>query len=165
MNTMSQPDLSGITPALGDVKARLRSELARANREKHTTPLKIQMRVAGIPAPIEEHRFAAEAVGWNVLESKANVKKGALRQLLDRKGYSDWRFDFCWPEHMIAMEIDGGGQRGRHMTNAGFKSDCAKLNEAQLLGWTVYRVTGDMVKSGKAINLLVRVFRAAGVQF
>jgi hypothetical protein len=47
-----------------------------------------------------------------------------------------WKFDFCWPEYMLAVEIDG---RGRHQSFTGFRDDCEKLNNALLLGWRVLR--------------------------
>lgn len=77
-----------------------------------------------------------------------------------------WAFDFAWPEHRLAVEIDGGvygvrykdgtKQPGRHTTGAGFTNDCEKLNEATLLGWRVLRFTRDHLKSGYAVSVTVR---------
>jgi very-short-patch-repair endonuclease len=47
-----------------------------------------------------------------------------------------WRFDFCWPQIKLAVEIEG---RGRHQTFAGFREDTCKYNEAVRLGWRVLR--------------------------
>lgn len=47
-----------------------------------------------------------------------------------------WRFDFCWPSHRLAVEIDG---RGRHQTVTGVRGDCEKTNAAVLRGWRVMR--------------------------
>ena len=58
-----------------------------------------------------------------------------------------WRFDFCWPEIKLAVEVEGGTwSGGRHNTGKGFEDDCEKYAEAALLGWTVLRVTGKMIK-------------------
>ena len=80
-----------------------------------------QARRLRLPALVEEHRFAA---------------------LIGRQ----WRFDFAWPDRMLAVEIDGGAfSNGRHTRGAGFVEDCRKLNAATLLGWRVLRFTaGDL---------------------
>ena len=70
-----------------------------------------------------------------------------------------WRFDFSWPEQMIAVEIEGGTwSGGRHTTGAGFEKDCEKYNEAAALGWAVYRFTSGMIKSGVAILFVSKLF-------
>lgn len=77
------------------------------------------------PEPTREHRFAAPR---------------------------RWRFDFAWPERMVAVEVEGGTYvRGRHSRGAGFAADCEKYNTAVLLGWRVLRVTPDQITSGQAI--------------
>ena len=52
-----------------------------------------------------------------------------------------WRLDRAWPEHKVAVEIEGGLYKGgRHQTLVGFTNDCEKYNAAAMLGWRVYRV-------------------------
>jgi len=69
-----------------------------------------------------------------------------------------WRFDFAWPEYMIACEVEGGiWNGGRHATGVGISGDCEKASEAAILGWRVLRVTGDQIKRGEALNWLERV--------
>ena len=71
-----------------------------------------------------------------------------------------WRFDFAWLDKSIAVEIEGGTwSRGRHTRGSGFELDCEKYNEAAAIGWTVFRFTGKMVKSGNAIQLLKEVMK------
>jgi very-short-patch-repair endonuclease len=66
-----------------------------------------------------------------------------------------WRFDFAWPDRMLAMEIEGGQWvRGRHNRGAGMERDVIKYNAAQMLGWTVLRVTTSMVEDGRALELI-----------
>jgi hypothetical protein len=66
-----------------------------------------------------------------------------------------WRFDFAWPDHLIACEVEGGTWAGgRHTRGAGFERDCEKYNEACLLNWRVFRVTGAMVRDGRALDVL-----------
>lgn len=68
-----------------------------------------------------------------------------------------WRFDFCWIDALIAIEIDGGTwTSGRHTRGKGYEEDAEKRNEAALMGWTVFNVTGGQVRSGKAVEWLTR---------
>ena len=96
--------------------------------------LQFQMRVAGVPAPVLEHRFH-------------DVRK--------------WRMDFAWPDLLIAVEVEGGTWAGgRHTRGAGFEKDCEKYNTAALLGWRVYRFTSSMIKSGRALETIEEAFGA-----
>ena len=66
-----------------------------------------------------------------------------------------WRFDFAWPERRLAVEIEGGTWiKSRHTTGTGFHNDCEKYNAAALLGWTVLRFDGAMVRSGQALTVV-----------
>mgnify|MGYP003628050189 FL=1 len=77
--------------------------------------------LAGLPEPVAEHRFAAPR---------------------------RWRFDWAWPEDMLALEVDGGvWTRGRHTRGAGFLRDIEKLNAAAIAGWSVLRTTPDHVQT------------------
>lgn len=134
----------------------LRMERARANREKHELPFEIQLRTVGFPPWEREYRFAAVAVGWDCAPGAKNAP--GLKERLQRAGYSDWKIDFAWPAHRIALEIEGAPGHGRHTRPIGFRSDIIKYNALTMLGWELYRVTGDMVHSGAAINMLVQVF-------
>ncbi len=72
-----------------------------------------------------------------------------------------WRTDFGFKEAGLLVEVDGGTYSGgRHTRGRGFEEDCRKLAEATLLGWHVIRVTGGMVKSGEALELIQRYFGA-----
>ncbi len=60
-----------------------------------------------------------------------------------------WRFDYAWIEQKVALEVEGGvWTGGRHTRGAGFEKDCEKLNQAQILGWTVLRYSTGQVKQG-----------------
>jgi hypothetical protein len=88
---------------------------------------------AGLPAPIREHRFAPPR---------------------------RWRFDYAWPAHRLALEVEGGTwSGGRHVRGRGYEADCEKYNAAALLGWTVLRVTPGMLRDGRALALLERGLR------
>lgn len=71
--------------------------------------------------------------------------------------YRKWRFDFCFPADMLAIEIEGGvWSGGRHTRGAGFTADMEKYNAATLQGWRVLRFTPAMVSSGEAIQMVKR---------
>lgn len=91
----------------------------------------LHIRVSRLPEPVREHRFHSSRL---------------------------WRFDFAWPDHRLALEVEGGTASGhsRHSSGAGFERDCEKYNEAALLGWHVLRVTGQMVKDCRALSMLQR---------
>lgn len=92
--------------------------------------LALHIRAAGLPPPVREHKFHP-------------VRK--------------WRFDFAWPEQRVGLECEGGiWTQGRHTHPAGYLLDVTKYNEAALLGWTLIRVTGDMIRKGEALQLIER---------
>lgn len=118
-----------------------------------------QIQLAELPCPIREYRFAAEHVG---------LGKG-VRARLSKAGLRDYRFDFCWPQYMLAVEVEGithyGRNRngtmklGRHQTGAGISEDLLKYDAAMRMGYTVYRCSQHMVKSGRAIESIEIIMR------
>jgi hypothetical protein len=62
----------------------------------------------------------------------------------DRK----WRFDYCFPALMLAIEYEGlMSDKSRHTTISGFTGDTEKYNAAQQLGWKVMRYTAMNYKT------------------
>lgn len=58
-----------------------------------------------------------------------------------------WRFDFAWPSHWVAVEIDGGiFVCGRHVDPIGGHNDRTKHNYATALGWRVLRYDGKHLR-------------------
>lgn len=92
-----------------------------------------QCRYAGLPVPIAEYYFAKPR---------------------------RWRFDWAFPELLLAVEQEGGvWTGGRHTRGKGFENDCIKYAEALCRGWRVLRVTTDQIKSGQALGWLERILR------
>jgi very-short-patch-repair endonuclease len=88
--------------------------------------LLFQMNAIKLPLPDREHRFDQER---------------------------RYRFDFAWIDIKFAVEVEGGTfKNGRHNTGVGFENDCQKYDLAMRQGWTIYRCTGGMVKSGQAVS-------------
>ena len=51
-----------------------------------------------------------------------------------------WRFDYAFPDAMLAVEIEGGVWiKGRHTRGAGYVNDMEKYNTAIEMGWRVLR--------------------------
>ncbi|OPY11347.1 MAG: hypothetical protein A4E67_00245 [Syntrophaceae bacterium PtaB.Bin038] len=70
-----------------------------------------------------------------------------------------WRIDYAWPDHKLAVEIEGGAWiGGRHVRGSGFMNDMAKYNELTLMGWSLLRFTPRQVRNGEAVATLLRWF-------
>jgi very-short-patch-repair endonuclease len=101
--------------------------------ENDMTTFATMIVACGLPEPVEEFRF------------------DPVRR---------WRFDFAWPERMLALEIEGGTwSGGRHVRGKGYANDCEKYNAACLAGWRVLRFTSGMVRSGEALAVLAEALR------
>lgn len=69
-----------------------------------------------------------------------------------------WRWDACWPERKVAVELQGGSWiGGRHTRGKGYENDCEKTCEAVTMGWRVLLVTPRMVKDGRLLGWLERI--------
>jgi len=80
-----------------------------------------------------------------------------------------WRFDFCYINYKIALEIEGSThikskRKSRHLTIKGFTEDTVKYNSATILGWSVLRVTTPDVQNGRAYEYLYEMLIAKGVK-
>ncbi len=100
-------------------------------RFDYADTLALQIRAMRLPEPTREFRFDAE-----------------------RK----WRFDLCWIDRRLFVEVDGG----EHVTGSrrhGGALDHEKQNAAVLAGWLPVRFSGSQVKSGAALAWLEQYFR------
>lgn len=69
-----------------------------------------------------------------------------------------WRFDFAWPDHYIALEVEGGiFIGGRHSRGVGMQQDFTKYNEAAILGWRIIKVVPKELISSQTIKLLQKL--------
>jgi very-short-patch-repair endonuclease len=95
-----------------------------------------QLRALGAPEWVSEYRFASPR---------------------------RYRFDFAFPAHMLAIELDGGTWiNGGHSRGAGFARNCEKLNLAVRLGWRVLRYDTDMVNDWRAAREVVETLGELG---
>ena len=66
-----------------------------------------------------------------------------------------WRFDYAFPSHKVAIEVDGGvWTGGRHINPQGYINDMEKLNTAASMGWLMLRITTDDRFSRKTYELI-----------
>ena len=63
----------------------------------------------------------------------------------------------AWPDRRLAAEVEGGTFcTSRHTTGTGFHNDCIKYNTAVEMGWRVLRFDSKLIKSGQAIESIIR---------
>jgi very-short-patch-repair endonuclease len=70
-----------------------------------------------------------------------------------------WRFDYGFPEHKLALEVDGGlflPGGGRHNRALGMLKDAEKFNEAAVLGWRVLKVQPKFLANFATLDLIAR---------
>lgn len=103
------------------VLAAMTSEAKKRQRKERDDRFVETLVAGGLPEPVREYRFHPTR---------------------------RWRFDFCWPEQKVALEVDGGvWTGGRHVRGAGFIRDMDKANAAQLDGWRLIRCTPKDLRS------------------
>jgi hypothetical protein len=105
---------------------------------KLTDRFLLQIVAIGLPRPEAEYHFAPQ---------------------VDGRPARKWRFDFAWPDALVAVEIQGGtwvakGSAGYHGSGRGIEQDAEKLNAAVAIGWRVALVTSPMVSSGDGLRIL-----------
>jgi len=79
----------------------------------------------------------------------------ALEQEYRFHGIRRWRADFAHLPSMTLIEIEGVNWKGisRHRTNTGFVNDAEKYFEAAMLGFTVVRLTPNMIEEETLLRL------------
>lgn len=97
----------------------------------------------GLPPGVREHRFA----------------------LPERQ----WRFDRCWPDLKVALEIQGGtysrkNGQGAHSRGRRQREDFEKANAATLRGWRTLYADTDMVTTGAIVDTLRELLRIAAAE-
>lgn len=70
----------------------------------------------------------------------------------------DWRFDYAWPDFMLAVEVQGMV----HRIKARFLSDVEKLAYAQMHGWTVLLISGQDIRSPRGVLWLQTLLEQRG---
>ena len=70
-----------------------------------------------------------------------------------------WRVDYAWPEHRLAVEIEGGAWiGGRHTRGSGFVRDIEKYNSLAVMGWSLLRFTPRQIITGECYGVIKEWF-------
>lgn len=75
-----------------------------------------------------------------------------------------WRFDFAWPQERVAVEIQGGGWKGRHSRPGGFSKDCEKTIYAAAAGWVVIPITTGQLRDERLVSLIAQAINARRIK-
>ena len=97
---------------------------ATAGRSEIEESMAQQIKLLGLPEPVRQHKY-----------------------LEDRR----YRADFAWPQHKLALEVQGAV----HRITGRFKAEFERRFLLQLHGWTVIEAGGDEVRSGRAAAWLM----------
>lgn len=105
-------------------------------------------------------------------QQKADREKLELTLLLQLRGFKipnlqrNYRFhptrkyelDLAWPDFLFGVEVQGGTYNGgKHARGPGYTTDCRKLGEAMLLGWSVYWCDSRLVSTGEAADVIQKL--------
>jgi hypothetical protein len=138
-------------PSIADLPERYRLQIARqlAQAKRPTT---ISREPDPAPEPKLKREFDRAEVFVRALEVR-QIPRPEREWKFDAK--RRWRFDYAWPQQMVALEVEGGvWTGGRHTRGAGFVKDMEKYNRAAVLGWRLLRVTPDKLVSFGTFEML-----------
>jgi len=152
-------------PTIADLPERYRLQIARQLAQAKR-PKTISREPDLAPEPKIKHEFDRAEVFLRALEVRG-LPRPEREWKFDAK--RRWRFDYAWPQQMIALEVEGGvWTGGRHTRGAGFLKDVEKYNRAAVLGWRLLRVTPDKLVSFGTFEMLREILglreRSAGVE-
>lgn len=108
--------------------------------------------------PKHEPENYARQLARQIAKAKVHDVAPILEYVFDAQlegGGKGWRFDLCWPELRIAIEVDGAVHRIKER----FKADLPKYQAAFGLGYRVLRVSPEQVRNGEALQLVKDIFR------
>jgi very-short-patch-repair endonuclease len=80
---------------------------------------------------------------WNLL---VKIPKPVEEYNFDKSIGRKHRFDFAWPEWMVAVEINGNAWSVKGGGRHGNDTDLEKMNLAVAMGWKVYQFSPKMIK-------------------
>jgi hypothetical protein len=152
-------------PAIADLPERYRLQIARqlAQAKRLTT-------ISREPDPAPEPEIKRAFDRAEVFRRAIKVRGLPLPEREWKfEAKRRWRFDYAWPQQMIALEVEGGvWTGGRHTRGAGFVKDMEKYNRAAVLGWRLLRVTPDKLVSAGTFEMLREILglreKRAGVE-
>lgn len=98
-----------------------------------------------------------ESVGESLLAMQLKALRIELEQEFKFHPKRKWRADFHIVGKKILVEVEGGiWSGGRHTRGKGYIGDMEKYNSAMALGYQVYRYSTEQVKSGLALEEILK---------
>jgi very-short-patch-repair endonuclease len=129
------------------------AELERSTRPGRTGSLVLRRVLANRalwdrpPDSVLEPKFAA-------LLRRRRVVRPVFQHVVRHEGRFVGRVDFAWPEHHLAVEVDG---HDTHRTPTDLQRDLTRQNRLVAAGWTVLRFTwSDVVSHPDEVAATVR---------
>ena len=113
-------------------------------------------RKAKRPASVKKERVVSE--GEAILSQHLRTLKIEFEQEFKFHPTRKWRADFHLKDKKILVEVEGGiWSNGRHTRGKGYLGDLDKYNAATMMGYQVIRFSTEQVKSGKAIEQILKL--------
>lgn len=136
-------------------QARQAVENAQVRKVEHRiTPVPKPPKVKKAKAPSEIEELLAQQLAGSILPA-------ATREYPHLRG-SRHRLDFAWPDWRLnGMQIGVEVQGMAHRIKGRFSADLEKRAMSLLQGWIVLEVGGDQVRSGRALEWLLEIFKKA----
>jgi very-short-patch-repair endonuclease len=98
-----------------------------------------------------------ESIGESLLATQLKALKIEFEQEFEFHPKRKWRADFHIVGKKILVEVEGGiWSGGRHTRGKGYIGDMEKYNSATALGYQVYRYSTEQVKSGLALEEILK---------
>ncbi|MFN4186709.1 MAG: DUF559 domain-containing protein [Acinetobacter johnsonii] len=108
------------------------------------------------PASVKKERVVSE--GEAILSQHLRTLKIEFEQEFKFHPSRKWRADFHLKDKKILVEVEGGiWSNGRHTRGKGYLGDLEKYNAATMMGYQVIRFSTEQVKSGKAIEQILKL--------
>lgn len=99
-----------------------------------------------------------ESEGEQTLSLQLKVLRIEFEQEFKFHPTRKWRADFHLKGKKILVEVEGGiWSNGRHTRGKGYLGDLEKYNAATMMGYQVIRFSTEQVKSGKAIEQILKL--------
>jgi len=135
---------------------RVRAKLAKADYEGAGRALRESERAGGekaakVESPLEKAFLELWREHGNGVEPRREYRFSETRR---------FRWDFCWPSHLVAVEIDGMRHHGNFTA---WRKDAVKRNIGVLEGWRLLTYTAKDLKErpeevvGEVLRLLEAV--------
>jgi len=104
------------------------------------------------PEPKIQPKLTPSEVAFYEELAKLNVGPPIKEYMFHKK--RNWRFDYYFKPHKIAVEVEGGVHTGgRHVRGVGFMKDMEKYNEAACMGIFVLRaVPSELVRAAHLVQ-------------